>query len=501
MGYKLRDIAEIQEPSALSVAGATNFVVFGSKTTEGTPAEMEVVVRRVPTTPLVFTDAEGEAHTFTATTDPERVGGYTFFAEADLTRTAQNIRRAMLADAWVAANFEVSVPVVWVGGVATPGTTIRIVSRGCGREYGFSVDFLGLRQTAESTSGDSLKGEEEAVEIELDIHTDLGAPIGSDDRGYYLGKFAVTLQKTYAGEPVWFDLNQLFRATPDFKPPTRCGWFDPGTMRDFRFMARRTSHTSEVFYESGALRVLIGAGKRGNMTPYIVGEEGGRLLTKKPRTPYVKGGEAFINFIRGVESGRVRIRYEAYSMGGKCLGVTYSGEAELGELQNINSKMLALDSIIELFPTVARVRVALERDRRAVSDFLEFDILPEELHEPNCLSFIGDFGQWEAVNLGAVGKSDIKPTYTYYDRTVTPESEARERTYAVECPETMTVQTAPMTDEAAKWLRELARAKLVVDKGLRVVLVTEFALAIDPENKNMQRATIKYRYADERTLY
>lgn len=502
MGYILEDIAEVTEPKRLSVAGDTNFVVFGSKTGEGVPAEAALTVTELPESPLVLTDANGGVHTFAPTTEPERVGGSTFYADADLARTAQNIRMALLSDSWVASNFEVSVPVDFSGGSASAGRTLQIVGRGVGREFGFSLSFMGKTQTVLSSSDDSIRGDHDSVVLELDVYTDTGAPLGADDRGKFPGQYATTLQKTYSGRPVWFELNRLFGGTPLFKQIARVGWFDPGTMRDYRFTARRTSYTSEAFYESGVCHVLLGAASGRDMEPYVLNREGVRkLLTNKPRTTYVKGGMAYINFVRGVVDGRVRIVYAAYSGGGKCLGTDYSDEQEMARLSNVNTCALELDRVIDRYPTAGLIRVALELDRKVVSDWMEFDVLPDCLHEAKFLAFVGDLGGWEAVNLDASGKRNIKPNYTYYDRTVTPESSERERVYAVELEETTTVESAPMTDEAAQWLKELARSKYVVDSSWRSILLTEFSLSIDPENKNMQRATIKYRYADERTLY
>lgn len=502
MGYTIKDIAKITEPGKLTVSGDSNFIVFESKTAAGSKAEATLDVTSLPTSAIVITDYTGAAHTFTPTADPERVTGYTFYADPDLANTAQNIRIALLADPWIAANFTVSVPVIWTGGNPSNGTAIRIVSKGTGTEYGINILFLGSRITAASSSGDSLKGDAGSASIDLDVYTDTGAPIGADDKGAYPGTYATTLQKTYAGAPVWFDLNALFAGIAEFpNPPAVPGWFDPETMRDYRFTARRTSHTSDTFYESGVLYALIGAEAPRDLAPYIFNGTEVRLLTNKPRTPYVTGGRAYLNFIRGAVSGTLRVAYYAYSNGEQLLGVDYAHECDAANLGNLNTCVLDLDSVIARYPKTGVIKVALSRGTQVVSDFLTFDILPECLHEVRYLSFINDLGGWEAVNLDASGKNDVKPSYSTYDRTITPQNSARERVYSVELSDTFTVESAPLPDCVATWLKELARSKNVVDGQGRNILITDFTLSIAPDTKNMQRATIKYRYADGRTLY
>ncbi len=500
MGYILKSIANIQEPNRLSVAGDPNFVVFRSRVEEKTPSGVSLQVSQLPTAPLTLTEANG-VHVFAPTTDPERVGGSTFYADSDLTRTAQNIRAALLTDSWVASNLEVSVPLRWQGDGPGAGDTVSLVAKGKGVAYAFSVSFLGSTVKVEPESLDSIRGEADSIVLELDIYADTGAPVGSDDPMLHLGRYATTLQKSYDGEPVWFDLNAVFAGVAELDPPADAGWFDPGTLRSYRFLARRTSYTSEAFYESGALHVLLGAKGGKDMAPYILEGSGGRLLTNKPRTPYVVGGRAYLNFVRGAVTGTVRVVYSALSIGGKELGKEYSTAVPVERLADLNTYVLELDRMIGRYPTAGLVRVALELEGRVVSDYLEFDISPGCLHEARFLSFINDFGGWDAVNLDAPEKREIKPGYSNYDRTITPDSSARERTYSVEMAETISVETAPMTDAAASWLTELARSKLVVDGQGRVVLISEFSLAIDPAARNMQRATIKYRYADDRTIY
>ena len=256
----------------------------------------------IPSLTLIrITDASGAIHTYRGTTNTEDVGGSTFYVSTDTSDTAENLRQVLLADKWFSANYEAVIPFVWQGESPGNGSILNIKSKGAGTDYNITIEapnntgnvaytFTWVNQT--SRNNDSISGEASTAEIDLDIYTDPDVFLGQDDRPITpakIGTYAATMQKTYTGSPVWFELNALFSQYGGYnRPPGTSGWFDTGTSRTYRFTAKVKAINSFYFYQSNALYVLHGYGPASedlDLSRYVYNENTIRLLTDKPRTP------------------------------------------------------------------------------------------------------------------------------------------------------------------------------------------------------------------------
>lgn len=528
MGYVSKDIALITEPKRVTLSALPNFVVFESKPAEKRYLELNLHVRITPpieesATLLRVTAPAGEVYEFQGTTDPEKAGGAAFFISSDPSDTAENLRQALLLNPWIKANFEIVIPFTWAGGNPVNGKIINIRSKGAGKDFnaliaapnntnGVAYTLVWTNRT--SRSNDSISGEESTAEIDLDVYTDPGVFLGEDDRptnAGRLGTYLTTLQKTYTGPRVWFELNALFSQSADYRlPPGFPGWFEPGTCKAYRFVAKVKGVNSFYFYLSNALYVLQGHGpasEESDMEEYVYNGNVIKLLTNKPRTPFVRGQKEYLNFIfsdpqRSVSHPgefTLRIAYRAYSTSDAYIGTVYGHVRRRSAFGVVNTCVLDIDAVLDRYPTTGIVRVALARDTAIVSNDIEYTVRPDCLHTLRQFSFINRLGGWDAFNFDADLKTEIKPAAETYNKTITPDykkGDSQETVYDNSLTDTRTIEGAPVTDEVADWLRELAAARVVLDGAGNYVIIEDFTLAKTADNFNMQKPTIKYRLSD-----
>lgn len=509
MGFIIKDIANITEPASASLSGSPNYVIFESKPHTVKPLEAKIVILStmgVENLTLTIVDRAGVIRNFMGTTAEDDVSGPTFFVAHSLSDTLENLRASLLLDGWVSSNFEIQIPTEWEGGLPIGGTTLLLKSKGAGLDYniditvgsGFSLNW----EVHPSILSDSISGEESTVEIEIDIYTSTGCFLGELQREGYLGKFETSLQKTYSGNPVWFNPGGIFR--PSFNTPLP-GWFNPGTATDYQFIAKIKGVNNYVFYRSDILYSIIGEGVD-NLTPYIYGSGGIiKPLTNKPRTEYRRGQRAFFNFILSDPEDKVNspiplglsIRYQAYSQSGTYLGAITDHILERPKATAVNSCSLNIGQVLDKFPTTGLVCVYLARGEDNVSEAVEYAIIPECLHTVTDFAFINKLGGWDAFNFDAPIKNEIKPTIEVYKKAITPFNRTPENVYTADLSDTYTVESTPLSDDVAEWLKELAASKLILNSDGRCVIIEDFALAIAPSSKNMQKVTLKYRLSYE----
>lgn len=529
MGYISKDIAVITEPKILTLSSSPNFVQFASKPATRTKLHVNVTVNALPTTPslstatvLILTEPAGPAHSFHGTTNPELVGGPVFYVSVDKSDTAENLRQALLADKWISANFDIVIPFTWVGATSTNGTTIELISKGTGAEFNigltapnntanvaYTIDWI----NALSVNGDSISGETSTASIELDVYTDAPIFLGEDDRpinAEALGNFAITLQKTYSGTPLWFELNALFSQYAGFTiPPTVAGWFNTGTARVYRFIANRRSINSYSFYQSNALFVINGYGpvfEELDLGDYAYMGAKVKLLTNKPRTPYIKGQKEYLNFI--MHDARhsytdnnytVRVAYRAYSTSDVYLGTIFAHPKTRTALSIVNTCALNIDAVLAAYPKAGIIRVALCRGTALLSNDLEYIVRPEALHKLQQFTFLNRLGGWDAFNFDATTRDEIKPSGVSYNKTFKPgakRGDSLETVYDTSLANTITIEGAPVTDEVAQWLKELAASRVILDTKGNYIIIEDFTLQISAQAKNMQVPTIKYRLSE-----
>lgn len=533
MGYISKDIAVISEPKVVTLSALPNFVQFESKPSAKTLLELNIKVNALPSTPSVatrtvlnITSSAGEVHTFKGTTNVNEVGGNIYYISTDVSDTAENLRQALLADAWVRANFEIVTPFNWAGNSPTNGSTINIKSKAAGQDFQITVQapnnigntaYTISWVSATTTNNDSISGEASTAEIELDLYTSPDVFLGEDDRPINadkIGHYLTTLSKTYAGSPMWFELNALFSQYPTYNlPPSSFGWFNTGTVNVYRFVAKVRAVNSFAFYQSNALYVLNGYGRATddiNLDEYTYGASNIKLLTNKPRTPYVRGQREYLNFIfkddqRDADQPLnfdLRVVYRAYSTAGDFLGQIYAHDAPRTSFSVVNTCVLNIDALLDLYPFAGIVKVALARGTSVVSSDLEYLIRPECLHKLQQFSFLNRLGGWDAVNLDAAELNEIKPASTTYNKTLTPahkKGDSVETVYATTLANPFTVEGAPVTDDVAEWLKELAAARVILNNDGEYIIVEDFELKPDPKNKNMHVPKIKYRLSENYT--
>lgn len=532
MGYVSKDIAAITEPKIISLSALPNFVQFAS--TPSTKVNFEATVQvniedsetDIPTKTLIqITEPSGAVHAFHGTTVVADVGGAVFFVADDKADTAENLRQALTANSWINANFEVRIPSVWVAGAVSNGRVLNIKSKGTGADYiitivapnntaavAYSIAYV----SATSTNDDSISGEASTAQIELDIYEGADIFLGEDDRPLTpakLGTYTTSLQKTYAGRPLWFDLNALFNQYGGYnRPPEVMGWFDTGTARVFRFIAKVRGVNSYAFYQSNALYVLNGYGYASDeidLNDYTYNDNEITLLTNKPRTTYVRGQRAFLNFLfkdplHGATENDfiMRVAYRAYTSAGTYLGVIFNHPIHRTQLNVVNTCALNIDGLLDAYPKTGFVKIALARGTTIISNDIEYTVRPDCLHDLTQFIFLNRLGGWDAFNFDNTPVDEIKPAVETYRKTITPafqKGESIETVYTSSLANSVTVEGAPVTDEVADWLKELAAARVVFDGAGNYVVKEDFILRVSEASENMQVPTIKYRLSETYT--
>lgn len=529
MGFVSRDIATITEPKALTLAALPNFVTFQSKSFVTGRFGLNILVNVTQATTniedvteLVLTEPGGATTIFRGTTDVSKVGGTVFYVSTNRANTAENLRGALLSSKWLAANFEVRIPFTWAGAVPSNGLTVVIASKGTGPDY--SPTFTAPNNVSNvayflsgggaSTNTDTISNV--PVEIELDVYVDPAVFLGQQVRpvtNAEIGNFAVSLQKTYVGVPLWFELNSIFQHYAGYTvPPNAAGWFNTGTIRAYRFIAKKISIDSFAFYQSDALYVINGYGRASdpiNMADYTYGSTVFKLLTNRPVTTYVRGQKAYLNFIfsdpergTGAPNFQVRVAYTVLSTSGAYLGTVYAHPINRTALAMVNTCVLDIDAVLDTYPTAGRVKVALVQGTAELTTAIEFTILPECLHKLNDFTFLNRLGGWDAFNFDAEDIDEIKAENETYNKTITPQytkATGKESVYITDLEHSITIDGAPVTNDVAEWLKELAAARVVLDGEGNYIIIEDLKLRISAEADNMQIPTLKYRLSENFT--
>lgn len=522
MGYITKDIADITEPAEVSLAGRPNFVEFASKAATKTYLELDIGIHPNNGAELIVTEPSGTIYTLKGTTDIEQVAAMVFYISDDNSETAENLRQALLNIDYVGANFDISLPISWANGVAINSNVVHIKSKGAGKDYnmqiaGSGADFTLIWINEISENNDSISGEDSTVRIDLDVYDNVPVFLGAYDAPNTperLGTYSVTLSKTYSSGSVWFDLNKLFyNYMPYNAPRETAGWFDTGTCKVFRFAARVTAANSYTFYLSNALFVISGFARLGetiDMREYVYAKQTFKLLTNKPETVYYRGQREFLNFIlsdpaRDVDNSEnytLSVRYRAFSNSGAYLGAITGQTIQRTALSIVNTCRLNIDAVLDAYPKAARVLVALQRDGSILSNDLAYEILPECTDKLLYFSFLNRLGGWDTFNFNASRVEEIDPEYETYNRTITPDydkAKGPESVHRASLAQTWRIDGAPVTDEVANWLKEMAASRIVLDDQGRAIIIEDFKLPVSDANRNMQVPQIRYRLSETYT--
>lgn len=509
MGYILKDIANITEPARISLSGLPNFIRLASKTVGGTRYQ----VRVVPTSPSAITvtvqDGEGGIRVLTGTTDPEAVEGSVFFIAADPLETAENLKAALLNNAYISANYDVYADIAWSGGAPTVNGVV-IQAKDMGAEFNLTVTGAGAAVTAITTGtvNDTIRGSEPVVEVAVDLYKeDASQYIRTTPPAGSLGAPIITLSKSYNGLPIWFDLNGIAAQNLVFTPPTaNTGvWFDTGTLVAYRALVRKGNYTQTPIYISEVLYALTGYGQLEDpreMLPYAYTAAPVQTLTEKPTTPYVLGQREYITFLLGAPlvGKTIGILQRAYNGAGAYLGGQTIATTATSSLHGVNSCAFDFNDLLAAYPAAVKVSATLVLNGAVISQPQEYDVRPDCLHIQNEFYFLNRLGGWDTFNFDAATSEENKPTGETFLRTVTPDYAAAqgvEGTYLADVETVKTVQGAPVGEDVAEWLKQLLAAKVIIDMEGRRVLIEDFTLRTTAGD--FVAPVIKYRLSETYT--
>lgn len=522
MGYISKDIAVITEPKKLSLASNPNFIIFESKTKQKTYLEVNLQVNLSPEqlniSEITISDANGD-YSFRGTTNLDEVSGNIFYVDKNKYITSENIKNALLTNQTISSNFDIKIPFDFHQDVAINGSVINIKSKKAGKPYNISIQADPEAYTLEwiqniSKNNDSIAGEDINVEIELDVFHQTGIFLGSEDRllnTSMLGTPLISIQKTYMGDPLWFELNTLMSKKTSFnRPTTDTGWFDTGTISDYRFTAKVKGKTSYPFYHSNALYVLNGYGYSLNpldLTPYVFcNKEKIKLLSNKPYCKHIKGQKEYLNFIfedpnRNANLGnaeyKIGVAYKLFTFGGEYITTIHEHEVARTSLGMVNTCVIDLSNTLERYPKTGKVEIVLTRNRSEISESIQLEIVPECLHRLNSFVFLNKLGGWDSFNVDTETEKSSKQSSTTYNKTRTPKhgiGDSIETVYQVDLEISHTLETDPLDTATRTWLQELVASPAIYDGSGNYIILEDAKL---PISSKMDTLTLKYRLSDK----
>lgn len=527
MGYIIKDGIIVDEPKTVTLSGLPSFVSFSGKNDR----EMQTRICRIsfasfPENPNkkqmslnmrgagVIADISGTLLEKEAGGKDEDGNTIYYYDAFSMEDTAHNIKKAFLSYPAVKERIDISVLPNFTDGVIS-GYAIHIVpkKKPMGLEV-YNLYYLQVKvfdisnETIDRVPGDNLLKFSKEPEIKLEVYSDASVMLGEaafPDKPENIGTYLTLLRKTYTGDPLWFNLNSLFSQYHPFRLPPASGWFDAGTCRAYRFSATAPAISEHPFYWSDILYVLNGYGRASapdNMEEYVYSGGFVRLLSDKPRTTYIRGQREYINFIlaSSKDAGqKFGVSYRAYTTGDVLLGELLGEEIGAEALYMVNTCVLDIDALLDKYPNAGIVRVALAVNGEIVSDNLEYEVLPECLHQLRPFSFLNRLGGWSSINFEAGIKEEIKPSIETYDKTLIPsfaKGDSLETVYRTSLSQTFTIEGAPVTNEVADWLKEFAASQVILDGDGNYVILEDFSLPVSDDNYNMQIPTLKYKLSE-----
>lgn len=485
-------------------------------------------------------------HVFEGTTDIADIGGGKFYLGPraltplptwDLSQIAESLKNCLQENDFMGTNFDITIPPVRnSNGTFGKGTKIKIRAKGSGGDYAFklepedvanfSKDFINVTGNPEEiVSNDSISEGYSPVEIHLDIHKNTGVFLGMDDTPNEgnMGTYVMTLTKAYSYTPLWFNTNILKsdKLFLDFSKTSR--WFDPGTVQDYRFTAKRfiasdKHYENSLFLYSNVHYAITGYQRtleKNDLSEYVYdfpdNEGNVKPLTTQPQLTHIKGQTQYFNFIasdsnRDIDLGEIEytigLGYKLYSQSGRYLMAQVSDFQDRKLFSVVNSIKINIDDIIKDRDDVGIVEVFLTTSSTQytiISQPISFRILPECMYPVNDFAFLNSLGGWSSFNFPGTAQTDFKATTNTIYRTHTPDKNIHdtiESVYNKEVEEKFTVQTMPITREVCDWLKELSTSKAVYELATeRYVVVDELNIKQNSKD-DLFRLEMKYHYSD-----
>ena len=514
----------------VSLASQKNFfIVDPAAAIEKTPLTIAITVNATPAAPaqnarLIISGSNGEKlRTLEGITDAEKAEGNYFYLSDNKSETAENIRNALLNDNWFASMFGVEIPVCFENNEPVPANSIAIKSKGAGTAFNITITtpdnrLFAITRTPEtgSQNNDAITGEAAETGIELDIYENTDVTLGGDSRAATGtgGSHFISLQKTYSGRRLWFELNSLLSKKTTFNlPPAgdNTGWFDAGTISDFRFTAKVKDRNSYPFYYSDVLYVLNGYDyplAPFNPAPYIFNNERKvALLSNKKSGKHVKGQKEYLNFIFADSNKAIDLGEGEYNIGAECrlfdgqsrhiATVNYADKSTPRRaMKTVNSCEVDLTGTLNDYPEATRAELYITRNNIAISEPLTLDILPEWLHRLNQFTFLNRLGGWDTFNADAETSIETKQTPLTFNKTHTPalrKGDNLESVYRKEVTQSYSVKTAPLDTATRLWLQELVASPVILDSERNYLIIEEVNL---PISDDPQPFSMKYRLTE-----
>lgn len=504
MPYIIQNIANVSPPAVLSLSGVPNFIQLSTRNASGNRYEARATVQTVGL--LTLQDTYGGVRTFKGVADAAEAGGLNFMVTANAVETAENLKAALLNDSYISANYEVFNDMDYAT-LSTSGVVLRALDMGS--EFNLtatSAEGITYTQQTAGSSGDTIKGNAPTSVVSIDLYeVEMPARVRETPPEGRLGRPVVTLNKSYNGSPIWFDLNGVASHKLEFTPPAALGWFNPRTLTAYRASVRAGNEVQKLAYVTDILYMLHGYGeieKRISVADYVYENRPVTLLTNKPPTHYIYGQTEYVNFMLGaqLEGKQIGVLLRAYDGAGQFLGSTIQSVVSTAALSAINTCAVSFDALINSYPDAVKVSATLTMGGALISNEQAYEVKPECYHDSNPFHFINSLGGWDTFNFDGILIDDAKPINETYERAITPayhRSQGVEATYAADINNSMTIQGAPVGEAVAEWLKEFVAAKVITDGQGRRILLEDFTLR-EEEGENVA-PTIKYRHSETYT--
>lgn len=551
-------IADVIDPKQLSLASNPNFVIFKKlfSQTQGQRMKASIWMRAISdnlirsNVTFIFNEIYTKSkYTIVGTFDQASLNDKSFLlvtpgsntADEDVSSTVYNMRSAFLRIPFLRKNFEISVPIK--GETNEEGFTevLIIESKGYGAQYNFDLSIEANENDYEiyrfqdpkltlvtSTSTDSIDLGNGEQQIELDIYTDTGVVLGQGaSEVCETGSYLTSLSKSYFGKPLWFDLNALMGKRAGYSAQfleQHYDWVDAGTITDYRFVAKRTNNKKvEPFYFSDVLYSINGYDyslSQIDLNNYILTVDQNTLLAGitaiQPLTNYtqrthLKGQNQYFNFILqhdNTTSSQIGIMYKLYTQSGVLIGQQIDQLQNISKFSTVNTALLRLDQFLPTYNnrTVGRIEVFLvlndtahQINQQIVSQAITFEVLPSCLHQLNDFAFLNRLGGWDSFNFGNNSSTEFKSSASTVYKTVQPnfkESTELESVVSKTIDEKVMVQTTPISNELAQWLRQMSASVAVYElSSKRYVVVDDMTLKYSTK-EDLYQVEMKYHYTD-----
>ncbi|NDV79322.1 hypothetical protein [Dysgonomonas sp. 511] len=447
----------------------------------------------------------------------DKVNSTTFFLDEDKSISAENIRTCMMQHSSLSSNFNISVPPVEKGNRLSNGSVIHITAKGIGKAYNLTVEVADPTfvkkegQINQQEQTDTLLGESDLCEVQLDIYKNTGIPLGKEGLPSG-GLLAASLTKAYYGRPLWFDVNALWSNSKIYSNQflTAAGWCDAGTVQDFRFVAKRFDGcNTETFFRSDVFYTLTGFCRnlnKNNLDSYIYSTTENNVvkpLSNCTEFSHIKGQKQYFNFVLSHNPGNVSaelgLQYTLYTQSGRKLATQVLHNIPAEELHVVNTISLSIDALSEAYPATGIVKVQLWCNGHVVSQAQTYKVLPPHLHKVNDFAFLNALGGWSSFNFGGDHQTDFKTDGESIFKTQTPDytiSSEIESVFNKDVTEEFTAYTSPITASVADWLKEMSASPAVYELSTgRYVLIDDLNVKHSTKD-DLFTLQMKYHYSD-----